>query len=237
MRAAMQGEILAYDEATGTGGQIAGADGSRYAFDRSDLRQSLPVAYGTKVDFVADGTFARDIYILPASVVAPPPVSPSRPPAHAPSQRRYYGPVTPNLTMWGYFTYALTTNFANFQGRARRGEYWSFVLFSSLIAVGLIILMLVTGSDVTRSTPRLNGIGWFFAIALIVYLLWALVPHISLLVRRCHDLGLTGWLVLGFYLSQLIPIVSFVTSIAVIVMCCIEGQRHDNQYGPRPPGA
>jgi uncharacterized membrane protein YhaH (DUF805 family) len=233
----MQGEVLAYDEASGTGGQIAGADGARYAFDKTDLRQSLPVSYGTKVDFVADGTFAREIYILPASAGSAAPISASRPPAYSPSQRRYYGPITPNLTMWGYFTYALTTNFANFTGRARRMEYWSFALFSTLIIIGLIVLMLVTGSSMSGSRPRLNGVGWFLVIALVIYGLWALVPSIALLVRRCHDLGLTGWLVLGFYLSQLIPIVSFVTSIAMLVICCIESQRHDNQYGPRPPGA
>jgi len=227
----MQGEVLAYDEASGTGGQIAGVDGARYAFDRTDLRQSLPISHGTRVDFVTDGQYAREIYILPAVAPTPlPAASPSRPPqTHA---RRYYGPVTPALTMWGYFTYAMTTNFANFTGRARRMEYWSFALFSTLIIGGIVLLMAFTGSDLSRG--RLNGVGWFLAIALMIYALWAMIPHISLLVRRCHDLGLTGWLVLGFYLSQLIPLVSFVTSIAVIVMCCIEGQRHDNQYGPPP---
>jgi uncharacterized membrane protein YhaH (DUF805 family) len=236
MRAAMQGEVLAYDEASGTGGQIAGVDGARYSFDKTDLRQSLPVSYGTKVDFVADGTFAREIYILPASAGAPAPAS-SRPPAYAPSPRRYYGPVTPNLTMWGYFTYALTTNFANFTGRARRMEYWSFALFSTIILVSVVALIFVIGMDRSRGSAALSPIGWLVVIAGAIYALWALVPSIALLVRRCHDLGLTGWLVLGFYLSQLIPIVSFMTSIAALVICCIESQRHDNQYGPRPPGS
>jgi uncharacterized membrane protein YhaH (DUF805 family) len=229
----MQGEVLAYDEAAGTGGQIAGADGTRYSFERSDLRQALPVSYGTRVDFVPDGAFAREIYILPTSTARPPAVSSSSYIGH-PQEQRYYGPVTPELTMWGYFTWAMTTNFSNFTGRARRKEYWSFTLFSTLILVGGFLVIAVIGLDRGRDTPALNPLGWIIVIAGIGYFLWAFVPAIALLVRRCHDLGLTGWLVLGFYLSQIIPIVGFITSIAMLVMCCIEGQRFPNQYGPPP---
>ena len=65
------------------------------------------------------------------------------------------------------------SNYANFSGRARRSEYWYFVLFSLII--GLI--------------PIVN---------LIVGLI-SIIPGIAVCVRRLHDIGKSGWwLLLGF---------------------------------------
>ncbi len=91
-----------------------------------------------------------------------------------------------------------------FNGRARRSEYWYFILFHYLIlfAFGLI------GTFVKM--PLLSSL----------YLLAVVVPSISAIVRRMHDVGKSGWFCL-------IPIYN-------IILACKEGDEGDNQYGSDP---
>lgn len=72
----------------------------------------------------------------------------------------------------------LTTNYANFNGRARPSEYWWFFLFNIIVAVifGLIAMVV----------PAL-------AILRILYSLATLIPGIAVGVRRLHDLDKSGW--------------------------------------------
>ena len=102
-------------------------------------------------------------------------------------------------------------NYAVFQGRARRKEYWMFTLFSIIISIVLTIIDSVTGL-----TSVLSGI----------YSLAVLVPSLAVSVRRLHDTGRSGW----FVLLALIPIIG---SIILIVFMCGDSQE-DNQYGPNP---
>ena len=55
------------------------------------------------------------------------------------------------------------------------------------------------------------------------------LPWLGLIVRRLHDIGLTGWLVL------LIFVPTFGT-LAIIVFGLIPTQGHENQWGPVPQG-
>tara|TARA_B110000240_G_scaffold191825_1_gene234994 strand:+ start:1002 stop:1307 length:306 start_codon:yes stop_codon:yes gene_type:complete len=75
--------------------------------------------------------------------------------------------------------------YADFNGRARRKEYWIFVLFNSI--VGIILSMI---------TPTLYTL-YSFAV---------LIPTLAVTVRRMHDVGKSGW-----YL--LIPIYNFILAV------------------------
>lgn len=68
--------------------------------------------------------------------------------------------------------------FATFSGRASRSEYWWFYLFTYLASV--------VGSVLVALTPLL---GLLVAVALLALVL----PSISVLVRRLHDIGKSGW--------------------------------------------
>ncbi|MBR2606636.1 MAG: DUF805 domain-containing protein [Bacteroidaceae bacterium] len=70
--------------------------------------------------------------------------------------------------------------YATFSGRARRSEYWWFVLLNLLISIIPIINMI-----------------W----GLIV-----LIPSIAVCIRRLHDTGRSGW----WLLLALIPVVNLV---------------------------
>lgn len=69
-------------------------------------------------------------------------------------------------------------NFVTFSGRASRSEYWWFYLFTYLASI--------VGSIITAILP-LTGI--LVGIALLALTL----PSISVLVRRLHDTGRSGW--------------------------------------------
>ena len=95
-------------------------------------------------------------------------------------------------------------NFANFSGRARRSEYWYFVLFNIIIAV------------ILGQIAVLIEFPWLVTI----YYLAILIPSIAVGVRRMHDVGKSAW-----YL--LIPIYSFILAVS-------EGTRGNNEYGLDP---
>lgn len=82
-------------------------------------------------------------------------------------------------------------NYANFKGRARRKEYWMFVLFNMLFAIGAMVLDNVLGI----ASPAV-GYGPIYGI----YALATFVPSLAVGVRRMHDVGKSGWfLLIPFY--------------------------------------
>jgi uncharacterized membrane protein YhaH (DUF805 family) len=66
--------------------------------------------------------------------------------------------------------------YAVFSGRARRSEYWPFILFSTLIQIALIVLFSEDVGD--------------------LYSLLVLLPTIAFGVRRMHDVNKNGWFLL-----------------------------------------
>lgn len=114
-----------------------------------------------------------------------------------------------------YFVEAFR-NFANFSGRTRRAAYWYFFLFN------LITLTLLTFVDTTLGLSS-KGYG----VLTVLYLLVAIVPSLSLTVRRLHDTGRSGWCIL----YGLIPIIG---NIVLLVFYLQDSQGYSNQYGPNP---
>lgn len=121
--------------------------------------------------------------------------------------------------------------YADFQGRARRSEYWLFVLFEVLLFVGffLLIIALVTA---TRTPDGDNGMsdamGSSLGTVLLMAYLGLLIPRMAVLARRLHDSGNSAWL-------MLLVIVPF-GGIALFVFTLLDGTVGANQYGPDPKG-
>lgn len=105
-----------------------------------------------------------------------------------------------------------------FEGRARRKEYWMFVLFSILISIVLSIVERVTGLYSAE-----NGVGFLSSI----YSLAILIPSITVGVRRLHDTGKSGWWIL-------IGLIPFIGSIVLIVFFVMDSDPGQNEYGPNP---
>jgi len=107
--------------------------------------------------------------------------------------------------------------YAVFEGRARRREYWMFYLFYIIFIIVLGILNSIIGF-------RTGILG---TIAVSSFVLIAIIPSISVSVRRLHDINKSGWMIF----ISLIPIVG---AIWLFVLMVTEGTKGDNQYGPDP---
>ncbi len=115
------------------------------------------------------------------------------------------------MEMIKWYKYVVLQNYANFNGRASRSEFWWFVLANFLIS---IILSFV---------DQILGVQFFSTL----YSLAVLIPGIAVSVRRLHDIGKSGWnLLLG-----LIPIIG---AIILIIWYVKESDPEENQYGPVP---
>ena len=121
-----------------------------------------------------------------------------------------------------WYLKVMRDNYANFSGRARRKEYWMFVLVQTIVMIGLMILDSVLGLDFELQGISL-GYGYLYLIGVIVHF----IPSLAVLVRRLHDVGKSGW----FYFIFLIPIIGIIW---LLVLYCTEGQKQDNKWGPDP---
>ena len=108
--------------------------------------------------------------------------------------------------------------YAVFSGRARRKEYWFFVLFNIIISIILAVIDGVTGTLDPESGMGLLGL---------VYTLAILIPALAVSVRRLHDTGRSGW----WLLLLLIPLIG---TIVILIFMVQDSKPEENQYGPNP---
>ncbi len=102
-----------------------------------------------------------------------------------------------------YYLSALK-KYAVFKGRASRADYWYFMLLN------IIISCVVGIASAALELKILNTI----------YVLFILIPSISLVVRRVHDTNKSGWFIL-------IPVYGF-------ILLFIAGTEGENNYGSDP---
>ena len=125
------------------------------------------------------------------------------------------------------FMDALTTVFrikyATFSGRASRSEYWWAYLGYFVIATVLQIFAII-GGIILIDAGELALLPTLIAIVGIVAMI---IPTIAVSVRRMHDTGKSGWMLL----ILIIPCIGFILWIVWMVE---DGQAHDNAYGPVP---
>ncbi|MCJ2178157.1 DUF805 domain-containing protein [Novosphingobium album (ex Hu et al. 2023)] len=130
--------------------------------------------------------------------------------------------------------------YADFRGRSRRKEFWSFGLLNIGVVAILAGLVFSTGFSHRALIQRAEfggtlGIGTtaFFAI-LGIYSLAALVPSVAVNVRRLHDRGMSGWWCLGFVVLGVIPFLGWITSIGYLVVMSLPGTSGTNRFGDDP---
>lgn len=108
--------------------------------------------------------------------------------------------------------------YADFSGRARRKEYWMFVLFNMIFAIVAMILDNVLGIAMEEI-----GYGPLYGL----YVLAMLIPGLAVAVRRLHDVGKSGWMIL----ISLIPLIG---AIWLLVLMVTDSNTGENQYGQNP---
>src|SRR5215475_10431383 len=81
--------------------------------------------------------------------------------------------------------------YAEFNGRARRREYWMFALVNMVI-----ILAVEAVSFGLLTATKSSAFGFLLGGLMVLYCLAVLIPSLSVAVRRLHDIGMSGWLLL-----------------------------------------
>ena len=108
---------------------------------------------------------------------------------------------------------SVLNQYVGFSGRARRSEYWYWVLF--YIIIGVIASLL--DRAVFNSTNS-----WFsYIVGLALFL-----PGLAVAIRRLHDTSRSGWWVL----IGLIPVIGAI----ILIVFYVQDSHGDNQYGPSP---
>lgn len=110
-----------------------------------------------------------------------------------------------------WYLKVIKEHYADFAGRARRKEYWMFVLVNMCIVVVLQLL--------ARAVSIVSIVAAIYGLA-------TLVPSVAACIRRLHDIGKTGW----FTLLAFVPLANFY----LIYLLAQDGQRGGNAYGADP---
>lgn len=107
------------------------------------------------------------------------------------------------------------SKYATFSGRARRSEYWYFVLLSAIVGVVGGIIMSFSQNIGTIITS--------------VWGLATFIPSLAVVWRRLHDIGKSG----VWYFINFVPLAG---PIILLIFICKDSQPGSNQYGPNPKG-
>ena len=107
---------------------------------------------------------------------------------------------------------AVLKKYADFNGRARRSEYWYFVLFFFIFSIALALF------DFLLET---------YAVFYGLFNLAMIIPAIAVGVRRLHDIGKSGWM----YMISFIPVIG---GIWLLILFCKPGVEGSNEFGSDP---
>ena len=110
-----------------------------------------------------------------------------------------------------WFIDCITKNYVNFSGRARRKEYWMYILFTIIVTFFIVMLDISLGLDSIVTT---------------IYALAIIFPTLAVSVRRLHDINKSGW----WLLLKLVPF----GGIILLIFFLMDSTSGFNQYGQYP---
>jgi len=197
----MKGNILDFSIQTNTG-IISGDDQNRYNFTGAEWRGQRPPTRGDRVDFDVDNT-GNAIQIFTA-------LGHSNPVQNLSSQLDKLSDqnkAEEQFNMLDWFVKCLK-NYVTFDGRARRKEFWFFMLVSFILGIIVQIIDAILGTD-----KILNGV-----LNLALFL-----PSLAVGARRLHDTGRSGW-------WQLL-VLTIIGIIPLIIWWASNTKPENNQWG------
>ena len=122
------------------------------------------------------------------------------------------------MSVTDFYRISISDKYFDFKGRARRKEFFFFFLFNILIFIALsffsIILCAITASPYVLLIP-------------IIYILVIIIPTISVILRRLHDIGKSNW----YFFLFLIPVIGI---LLFFILFIIDGDANNNIYGIDP---
>ena len=109
-----------------------------------------------------------------------------------------------------------------FRGRARRPEYWYWLLFQVLLTILALALDAATFNRTWGPFHLAVDLGLF-------------LPTVAVMVRRLHDTDTSGWWVVIPLIGIAIPpiaVIALIGWIALFVQTCRRGTAGANRFGP-----
>ncbi len=126
------------------------------------------------------------------------------------------------MGLWDIFKLTMTKNFAEFSGRATRREYWMFQLAGILFWFVFSFAVVILSGVLSLIDESLVIVAMFLSY---LYPLAILIPSLGILVRRLHDTGRSGWMIL-------LGLIPFVGPIVLFIFTLLDSQPGTNAYGP-----
>ncbi len=232
----MHGKIISFNIHERQGAIIAD-DGIQYIFNVDSWAEQDAPRAGENIDFTLNEIGQVDrVARLSAHAATPPPIPPSlhkQPQNHNTSSAQGFNNQSfnnqsvnnhnlnnqsdsaaidaqeENYNIVDWTKKVILGNYLNFEGRARRKEYWwSYLGFAAIILGAAIIDAIVGSSEM-----------FYFLAVLALFL-----PSLGVTVRRLHDTGRSGWNVLW----GIIPLVG---AILLIIWLASDTSPQHNQYG------
>lgn len=126
-------------------------------------------------------------------------------------------PIKKNKTMKWYLK--ALKQYADFTGRARRTEYWMYLLFNTIFVIVATLLDNLLGLKFYQDVP--------YGFIYMLYALATFIPGLAVLVRRLHDVDKSGWWIF-------ISLIPFIGAIWLLILLFTEGTPGSNEYGVNP---
>jgi uncharacterized membrane protein YhaH (DUF805 family) len=116
-------------------------------------------------------------------------------------------------------------NYANFNGRARRSEFWYFTLVKFILTIVSIIPFIIL-TVIFRDEKFASVFMIVYFCFIILFEIIMLLPTLAVSTRRLHDTGHSGWL----------QLISFIPGggIVLLVFYFMDSVPFDNKWGSNP---
>lgn len=119
--------------------------------------------------------------------------------------------------------------YAQFDGRARRSEFWLFWLFLVIVQIVFnVLVMTIAGGTMTPGAPPAGPVMGLYML-LGGFGLAVLVPSLAVAFRRLHDTNRSAW----WLFIALIPVIG---ALVLIVFYLLDGTPGPNRFGEDPKG-
>lgn len=125
------------------------------------------------------------------------------------------------MGLWDIFKLTMTDHYAKFSGRATRREYWMFQLAGILFWFVFSFAVVILSGVLSLIDESLVIVAMFLSY---LYPLAILIPSLGILVRRLHDTGRSGWMIL-------LGLIPFVGPIVLFIFTLLDSQPGTNAYG------
>lgn len=113
--------------------------------------------------------------------------------------------------------------YTDFKGRSSRQDFWVPILINLAVSVGLLVAVVCSMMTVIASASNLlsSTVFCLFVGLLVGWKLARLVPDAAVIVRRTHDVGLTGWIGVVLYIASFIPYIDLIAGVLLVIIGCL----------------